>query len=148
MDDCGIDDDLPENPLVAVLEAGTHPKYLGPLLVFSPDGNPVEGNRYPIHNAKGVFHNLRISNTGLLKLGDRRRDIEAHNVTPPDRWVEPPTPIVFQSITTEFIASQEAARAERQESDDSQGNPLPYIATPVVSDLSTPTTAANEDSVI
>ena len=71
VDDCGIDDDLPENPLLSVLEAGTHPKYLGPLLVFSPDGNPVEGNRYPVHNARGVFHNLRISSTGLLKLGDR-----------------------------------------------------------------------------
>jgi hypothetical protein len=81
MDDFGIDDDRPENPLVFVLEAGTHHKYLGPLLVFSPDGNPVEGNQYPVHNAKGVFHNVRISSTGLLKLGDRRRDIESHCLT-------------------------------------------------------------------
>jgi hypothetical protein len=63
VDNFGIDDNLPENPLVFVLETGTHHKYLGQLLVFLPNKNPVEGNRHLVHNAKGVFHNLKISTT-------------------------------------------------------------------------------------
>ena len=82
MDDFDIDNELPSNPLVFVLEAGTHHKYFGQLLVFSPDGNPIPGNRQLIHNEKGIFHEVKISATGLLKLGPRRRDVEVHNITP------------------------------------------------------------------
>jgi hypothetical protein len=148
MDDFGIDDELPQNPLVFVLEAGTHHKYFGRLLVFAPNGVPEEGKRFLIHNAKGVYHNLQISRTGLLRLGDRRRDAEAHNVHPPNRWSEPPTPIEFNSITNQYLAEQDARAAEHQEVDDSQENLLPRIDTPIVSDPSTPTTVADDNSVI
>jgi hypothetical protein len=86
VDDFGIDDELPPNPLVFVLEAGTHHKYLERLLVFAPDGVPEEGKRFLIHNAKGIYHSVQISKTGRLRLGDRRTNAEAHNANPPDRW--------------------------------------------------------------
>jgi hypothetical protein len=83
VDDFGIDDELPSNPLLFVLEAGTHHKYPGPLLVYSESGSPTPGNRQPIHNQRGIFHEVKVSNkTGLLKLGRRRQDVEAHNITP------------------------------------------------------------------
>ena len=71
VDDFGIDDELPSNPFVFILPAGTHHKYLGQLLVFSSDADPVPGKRFPIHNAKGIFHEVKISTTGRLKLGPR-----------------------------------------------------------------------------
>ena len=98
MDDFGIDNELPNNPFVFVLEAGLHPKYLGPLLVHSPDGNPVQGNRELIHNEKGVFHEAKVLKTGNLRLGPRRKDIEEHNVHPPDRWSVPITPVLVLEI--------------------------------------------------
>ena len=77
VDDFGIDNELPSNPLVFILEAGMHHKYLGPLLVFAPEGNPVPGKRHLIHNKRGIFHEVKILATGRLKLGPRCQDIEA-----------------------------------------------------------------------
>jgi hypothetical protein len=114
VDDFGIDDELPPNPLLFVLEAGTHHKYFGPLLVYSESGSPTPGNRQPIHNQKGIFHEVQISNkTGLLKLGRRRQDVEAHNINPPDRWLEPPTPIPPLSSGRQWLEDRAREVEER-----------------------------------
>lgn len=44
VDNFDIDDELLSNPLLFILEEGTHHKYLGQLLVYSPDGRPEPGN--------------------------------------------------------------------------------------------------------
>ena len=112
VEDLGIDNELPLNPLVFILEAGTHPNYAGPLLVFAPDGNPIPGNRQPIpgnrqpiHNKKGVYHKLKISTAGKIKLGPRRKNIEAHNVHTPDCSSIPITPTIPQDPLAQIVAS-------------------------------------------
>jgi hypothetical protein len=70
VDNFGIDNNLPSNPFVFTLEAGSHPKYLGTLLVYSSDSNPIPGNRQLIHNEKGVFHEVKVLTTGSLRLGE------------------------------------------------------------------------------
>jgi hypothetical protein len=114
VEDFGIDDKLPSTPLLFILEAGTHHKYQGPLLVYAPDGIPALGKRHPVHNQKGIFHKVKISSvSGKLKLGPRRQDIEAHNINPPDRWLELPTPIPLLSPNTQLIQDQ-ARQIERK----------------------------------
>jgi hypothetical protein len=70
VDDFGIDNGLPVNLYLSTLPEGTHHKYLGRLLVYSPDGKATEGNRFPVHNQQGVIHEVRIGVTRRLKLGD------------------------------------------------------------------------------
>jgi hypothetical protein len=150
VDDFGIDDELPSNPLLFVLEAGTHHKYFGPLLVYSETGSPTPGDRQPVHNQKGIFHEVKISNkTGLLKLGRRRQDVEAHNINPPDRWLEPPTPTPSLSPNRQWLEDRAREVEERRTERVSLEELLPRIDTPVVSEASTPTTSTpNDDTVI
>jgi hypothetical protein len=149
VDDFGIDDKLPSNPLLFVLEAGMHHKYLDLLLVYAPDGVPAPGKRHPIHSEKGIFHEVKISPTGRLKLGPRRQDIEAHNINPPNCWLEPPTPTPLLSPHTQIVEDRAREIEEAQNNDDSRENPLPRIDTPIVSDTLSPTTSTpNDDTVI
>ena len=153
VDDFGIDDELPSNPLVFILQAGTHHKYLGRLLVFSPNADPVPGKRFPIHNAEGVFHEVKISTTGRLKLGPRRKDIEAHNVYPPDQWTQPrahtPPPL---SPHVQFIVdrAREIAARESPQLEQTFLEETPRPDTPEVSAASSldTTTNPNDNSVI
>ena len=126
MDNFGIDDELLSNLLVFILEAGMHPKYLDPLLVFSLDGNPIPGNRQLIHNRKGVYHEVKVLTTGSLRLGPRRKDIEAHNVHPPDRWSIPITPTLASDPLAQLTASSSTEPNKDQD-------PFPHIDTPVES---------------
>ena len=153
MDDFGIDDELLSNPLVFILQAGTHHKYLGRLLVFSPNADSVPGKRFPIHNAKGVFHEVKISTTGRLKLGPRRKDIEAHNVYPPDQWTQPraQTPPLL-SPHVQFIVDRAREIAERRspQPDQASSEETPCPNTPEVSAASSSDTTTNpsDDPVI
>jgi hypothetical protein len=104
--------------------------------VYSPDGNPIPGNRQLIHNEKGVFHEVKVLTTGSLRLGPRRQDIEAHNVHPPDRWVIPLTPVHSQNAVVQPVVDNEETQPITDSADE---NPLPYISTPITSDTSSPT---------
>jgi hypothetical protein len=142
VDDFGIDDELPSNPYIFTLEAGSHPKYLGAILVHSPDGNPIPGNRQLIHNSRGVFHQVKVSTTGSLRLGPRRQDIEAHNIQPPDRWVTPLTPVYPLDAVIQPVVDNEETQPIADNADEI---PLPYISTPTMSDTSSSTTNSPVD---
>jgi hypothetical protein len=136
VDDFGFDNELPINPYIFTLEAGTHPKYLGALLVYSPDRNPIPGNRQLIHNERGVFHEVKVLVTGSLRLGPRCQDIEAHNVHPPDRWVIPITPVHPQDAVVQPEVDNEETQPIADSTDE---DPLPYIKTPIASSTPSPT---------
>ena len=153
MDDFGIDDELPSNPFVFILQAGTHHKYLGRLLVFSPNKDPAPGKRFPIHNAKGVFHEVKISTTGRLKLGPRRKDIKAHNVYPPDQWTQPqastPPPfsphVQFIVDRAREIAARQAPQPEQTFEEETPRPDTPEVSAPSSSNA---TTNPSDDPVI
>ena len=109
--------------------------------MHSPDGNPVQGNRELIHNEKGVFHEAKVLKTGNLRLGLRQKDIEEHNVHPPDHWSVPVTPVLALDPVEQPTTS---SGTNPDESED----PFPYIDTPSNSSPTTPVDSSSDNLTI
>ena len=83
MENCGIDNELPENPFLFSCPAGTLKALSGiPVLLWHPDKElKFDGKQKLIHNNQGIYHELKWKqSTGELALSKRREDIERHNV--------------------------------------------------------------------
>ena len=83
MENCGIDDELPENPFLFVCPVGTLKALPNiPVLLWHPDKElKFDGKQKLIHNNRGTLHELKWKqSTGELALSRRREDIESHNV--------------------------------------------------------------------
>ena len=83
VENCGIDNELPENPFLFACPAGTLKVLPGiPVLLWHPDKElKFDGKQKLIHNNQGIYHELKWKqSTGELALSRRREDIERHNV--------------------------------------------------------------------
>jgi hypothetical protein len=83
VENCGINDELPENPFLFTCPTGTLKALPNvPVLLWHPDGElKFDGRQKLIHNNKGIYHELKWrQKTGELALSTRREDIELHNV--------------------------------------------------------------------
>jgi len=82
VDDFGLEDQVPQNPYLFVLDANTLPHFQGQALFYRPPGEDEHSSRQAwIQNERGYLYELSFDpeSTNLPYRIRRRPDIELHN---------------------------------------------------------------------